>query len=75
MSIEKHTYRENGEKKTFLTTSDFWECDCSQGFYHIKDGDFCPACGATADECPDARADEMLVKLNASSTKKPSGPA
>ena len=66
MSIQKHLYREDGQTKSFVTTNEFWECDCNSesGFYHSYLEPKCNQCGASKDECPDARPDEMLAKLN-----------
>ena len=57
--IEKHNNLE-----PFHTTTDFWECDCGQGFYHSTLEHECQVCHATSDESPDARVEEMLEKIN-----------
>lgn len=41
------------------TTSDYWDCECEHNFIHARGEGVCLACGATREEQPDSRVDEV----------------
>ena len=43
----------------FLTTPDFWDCECSEKFIHSRQVERCAHCGAHRDEQPDSRLFEV----------------
>lgn len=43
-----------------VLTPDFWDCECESNFIHHKNELRCYICGFEADDCPDARLDEVF---------------
>ena len=43
----------------FITTSLYWDCDCSGDYIRRADMLMCEDCGAFRDEAPDSRLNEM----------------
>ena len=44
------------------TTEKYWDCECKDNFIHPKTQNQCTICGATAEEQPDSRVDEVLMQ-------------
>ena len=44
-----------------ITVSLYWECWCKGDFIHPKDKDYCDGCGLYADDCPDARIEDVIA--------------
>lgn len=44
-----------------ITVSRYWECGCKGDFLHPKDKDFCDGCDLHADECRDARIEDVIA--------------
>ena len=55
--IEPHNI---GRSDAFYTTSLFWDCECEENYIHSFTEETCPACGATREEAPDARVNEVI---------------
>ena len=55
--IEPHNI---GRSDAFYTTSLFWDCECEENYIHSFTEETCPACGATREEAPDARVNEVF---------------
>ena len=43
------------------TTEKYWDCECKDNFIHPKAQIQCNICGATAEEQPDSRVNEVLM--------------
>jgi hypothetical protein len=55
--IERHNI---GRPDAFYTTSLFWDCECEEDYIHTLTEENCPACGATRENAPDARVNEVF---------------
>ena len=55
--IERHNA---GRSDAFYTTTLFWDCECEENYIHALIEENCPACGATREEAPDARVNEVF---------------
>ena len=44
------------------TTEKYWDCECENNFIHSKTQTQCNICGATAEEQPDSRVNEVLMQ-------------
>lgn len=44
-----------------ITVSRYWECGCKGDFVQPKDKDFCDGCDLYADECGDARIEDVIA--------------
>ena len=55
--IERHN---TGRPDAFYTTSLFWDCQCEENYIHSLTEESCFACGATREEAPDARVNEVI---------------
>jgi hypothetical protein len=42
-----------------ITTSLFWDCECSENYIHKSTEATCLECGARREDCADARANEV----------------
>ena len=45
------------------TTEDFWDCECPSKYIHPKWVRLCSDCGATPDDSPDSRINEVQEQL------------
>lgn len=43
------------------TTEEYWDCECKDNFIHHKTQTQCNICGATAEEQPDSRINEVTL--------------
>ena len=55
--IERHNA---GRSDAFYTTTLFWDCECEENYIHALIEENCPACGATREEAPDSRVNEVF---------------
>ena len=44
---------------TFKTTSEYWDCQCSDKFIHPTSTQSCLVCGAKKEDQPDSRVNEI----------------
>jgi hypothetical protein len=62
--IEPHN---TGCPDAFYTTPLFWDCECEENYIHALTEENCPACGATREDAPDTRVNEVFnhsISLN-----------
>lgn len=58
----------NKEKiKRIHTTPDYWDCECETNYIHSKSETVCDKCGATREESPDARVEEVFLRYGITS--------
>ena len=55
--IEQHN---TGRPDAFYTTPLFWDCECEENYIRSLTEENCFACGATREEAPDARVNEVI---------------
>ena len=53
-----------GPDDYFMTTRLFWECECSQNYFHLRDALRCPTCGEWNVDCADARIHELALSVS-----------
>lgn len=71
--MRRGAYMTNGEcwgeyyvlkdENRFMTTEQFWDCECDVNYIHPKSVSVCPRCGAVSEERPDSRTNEVLGLL------------
>lgn len=44
------------------TTEKYWDCECEKDFIHPKTQAVCPVCGEAAEDQPDSRINEVLLR-------------
>jgi len=59
--IDTLMVEEREVRSAIETTPDYWDCECEESYIHKKSDSLkCAKCGATQDEQPDSRVEEVL---------------
>lgn len=49
------------DEDPIITTPLFWDCNCEDEFIRSAEEDQCYACGATRENSPDSRIEEVIL--------------
>ena len=59
---EEINYREECKTDKVETTEKYWDCECKNDYIHPRTMTVCPVCGAVAEDQPDSRINEVLLR-------------
>ena len=49
-------------QRLFLTTENFWDCECEENYIHPKAEGMCEVCKYTANDSPNSRVNEVAIR-------------